>query len=223
MKKSVLMSFSPFWYYLIGEHIKGTEVRKVKPSDPNWNGIIECYMAKDKKSFAMIPDEFKPKYREHFGKVGMYFVCSEIDEFSVRCVPYSRTNALGYESFVDDGVYLIPTHRSTGQLDSGIVFERPDRYADTMLKNEDLKSMCLSPQQLYDYITLAKTGYGLEVKNLTFHEKPKQLGEFYSPCSVPEGKCKLCDGCYDREDYYGNHYAVKKLARPPQSFCYIEV
>lgn len=76
--KSILMSFSPYWYYLIGERIKKIECRKVKPKSKDWNGTIECYMTKDEKSFALIPDEFKEKYRKHFGKVGMRFVCDFI-------------------------------------------------------------------------------------------------------------------------------------------------
>lgn len=76
--KSILMSFSPYWYYLIGEEIKPIECRKVKPQSKDWNGTIECYMTKDEKSFALIPDEFKEKYRKHFGKVGIRFACDFI-------------------------------------------------------------------------------------------------------------------------------------------------
>ena len=76
--KSILMSYSPYWYYLTGERIKKIECRKVKPTSKDWNGTIECYMTKDEKSFNRIPKEFQEKYRKHFGKVGMRFVCNNI-------------------------------------------------------------------------------------------------------------------------------------------------
>lgn len=76
--KSVLMSISPYWYYLIGEHIKTIEVRKTIPRANDWNGTVECYMTNDKNSFARIPKEFQEKYAPHMGKVGMKFVCDDV-------------------------------------------------------------------------------------------------------------------------------------------------
>lgn len=78
--KGVLRSIKPYWYYLIGEGIKTIEVGKGEPKSSDWNREVECYMSKDKKSFNKIPDEFKEKYRQHMGKVGMKFVCDEIIE-----------------------------------------------------------------------------------------------------------------------------------------------
>ena len=78
--KSVLLSLSPYWYYLEAEGIKTLEVRKNEPKSKYWNRDVYCYMTKDMKSFNMIPDEFKDKYRPHMGKVGMEFVCDEIIE-----------------------------------------------------------------------------------------------------------------------------------------------
>lgn len=86
MNKSLLMSFSPYWYYLICEGIKKIEVRKTIPQDPDWNRQIECYMTKDKKSFARIPKEFQKKYRAHMGKVGMRWKCDEA--YNITPVPY---------------------------------------------------------------------------------------------------------------------------------------
>lgn len=78
MSKSVLMSFSPYWYVLIAEGIKTEEVRKSIPKALDWNGQIECYMTKDEKSFKRIPKELQEKYRAHMGKVGMRFTCDQI-------------------------------------------------------------------------------------------------------------------------------------------------
>lgn len=71
MKKALLASLKPYYYYLIGEGIKKVEVRKRIPKDPDWNKEILFYMTKDKKSFSMIPKEYQEKYEKHFGRVGL--------------------------------------------------------------------------------------------------------------------------------------------------------
>lgn len=83
--RKVLMSLKPYYYYLVGEGIKKIEVRKKMPRASDWNKEVLFYMSKDVKSFAKIPKEFQEKYRKHFGKVGMQFVCDRIDD--LRYVP----------------------------------------------------------------------------------------------------------------------------------------
>ena len=80
--RKVLVSLKPYYYYLVGEGIKKIEVRKTMPRASDWNKEVLFYMSKDVKSFAKIPKEFQEKYRKHFGKVGMQFVCDRIDEFT---------------------------------------------------------------------------------------------------------------------------------------------
>lgn len=77
----VLASLKPYYYYLIGEKIKTLEIRK---SDlKNLPQDILFYMSKDEKSFAKIPKEFQEKYRKHFGKVGIEFICDNVERFDV--------------------------------------------------------------------------------------------------------------------------------------------
>jgi predicted transcriptional regulator len=73
--RDVLISLKPYYYYLIGEGIKKVEVRKSYPKAEDWSRNSWFYMSRDEKSFAKIPTEFQEKYRKHFGKVGMRFVC----------------------------------------------------------------------------------------------------------------------------------------------------
>lgn len=54
------------------------EVRKSYPKAEDWSRNSWFYMSRDEKSFAKIPKEFQEKYRKHFGKVGMRFVCDQI-------------------------------------------------------------------------------------------------------------------------------------------------
>lgn len=78
--RDVLISLKPYYYYLIGEGIKRVEVRKTYPKADDWSRNSWFYMSRDEKSFAKIPKEFQEKYRKHFGKVGMRFVCDKIDK-----------------------------------------------------------------------------------------------------------------------------------------------
>lgn len=86
--RDVLVSLKPYFYYLIGEGIKTIEVRKSMPKADDWSRNTWFYMSKDENSFAKIPKEFQDKYRKHFGKVGLKFVCDKIDEFSVPYPAY---------------------------------------------------------------------------------------------------------------------------------------
>lgn len=78
--RKVLASLKPYYYYLVGEGIKTIEVRKDMPKANDWNKEVLFYMSKDVKSFAKIPEEFQEKYRKHFGKVGLKFICDKIEK-----------------------------------------------------------------------------------------------------------------------------------------------
>ena len=78
--RKVLASLKPYYYYLVGEGIKTIEVRKDMPKVNDWNKEVFFYMSKDVKSFAKIPEDLQEKYRKHFGKVGMQFICDNIEK-----------------------------------------------------------------------------------------------------------------------------------------------
>lgn len=77
--RKVLANLKPYYYYLVGEGIKKIEVRKDMPKASDWDNEVLFYMSKDEKSFAKIPKEFQEKYRKHFGKVGMQFICDKVE------------------------------------------------------------------------------------------------------------------------------------------------
>ena len=80
--REVLASLKPYYYYLVGEGIKKVEVRKSIPKSNDWDKKVFFYMSKDEKSFAKIPKEYQEKYRRHFGKVGLQFVCDRVQEIT---------------------------------------------------------------------------------------------------------------------------------------------
>lgn len=199
--KSILMSFSPYWYYLIGEGIKTIECRKVKPQSKDWNGMIECYMTKDEKSFKRIPKKFQKKYCKHLGKVGMRFKCDKIDVF--------------WAYYYDNGSADLTPSRLIGGLGGA---------------NDEIayrRKCCLSHDELFDYIINGKFGYGLHINDLKIYDYPKELYEFRTPCPfkfADKYDCmsgnKCCDYfVVDDEGYFG---CCKEITRPPQSWQYVQ-
>lgn len=201
--KAVLISIQAKWCNLIASGKKTVEVRKSKPKiDVPFKCYIYC-TKKEKDVFFTeeVFDGQKGGYAiPHVGngKIVGEFVCNRIDDFYCCSVPYRERNNLGYGAFIDNGVYQVRGWHE------GVVFERNDRYIDSMLKNSDLKKMCLSVQEIFDYIGIGKHLYGWHISNLVIYDKPKELGEF-------EGLRKTKFG-----------YEPIKMTRSPQSWCYVE-
>lgn len=168
--REILMSLSPYWYYLIGEGIKRIEVRSRIPKDQNWNKKVECYMAKNKKSFNRIPKEFQEKYKTHFGKVGMQFVCDWITKITPNCDIDNIVNSYthGYPAILGE--------------DDSLSFKELKAYLGNKIGYDlhisDLK-IYDEPKELEDFI-----------KPCPFYKNANCLQcEFYSEYS---GECRNC-------------------------------
>jgi predicted transcriptional regulator len=91
--------------------------------------------------------------------------------------------------------------------------------ASYMLFVDDLEKTCLTYDDLWDYGN-GKPLYGLHISDLKIYDKPKELGEFYTPCPTKEkGDCLSCD-CLADNDYGG--VCTNNLTRAPQSWQYVE-
>ena len=149
------------------------------------------------------------------GKVVGEFVCDKVDDFECSVAPLNinKKRATIYDAFIDNGLYKV--NGLKGYFE-GVIFERNNQHtADTILKNEDLKNMCLSAQDLFDYISIiGKNFYGLHISDLKIYDKPKELSEFMIPCREENCK-KMCYKCW-------GHPQFIKITRPPQSWCYVE-
>lgn len=236
--KSVLISTRPKWVekicHKIGEdetskaiYEKRIEVRKSAPQEVPFKAYIYCtkgkpylYRVDDDDNFELTNtlrpkvDEYVKDYNEQNGKVIGEFICDKIDDFYCASVSYQRENNLGYGQFIDNGVYKV-----NGWHD-GIVFERNDRYIDTMLNNNDLKKMCLTAQELFDYIGIGKHLYGWHISDLKIYDKPKELSEFYT-----KKKCNSCkkSGYESTACMYDEDCKMPmSITRAPLSWQYIE-
>lgn len=207
--KSLLISIQPKWIEKIVKGEKTIEVRKTRPKEET---PFKCYIYQTidggAKGDIIISSGLQ------CGKIIGDFICDKVDDFYCASVPYQRENNLGYGQFIDNGVYKV------NGWHEGIVFERNDRYIDTMLNNNDLKEMCLTAQGLFDYIGVGKHLYGWHISDLHIYDKPKELSEFFRTCPTKgKGDCLSCD-CLADNDYGG--VCTNNLTRPPQSWQYVE-
>ena len=166
------------------------------------------------------------------GKIVAECDCEKVEKISCCCVPYRNNNNLGYEYFLDNGVYKVEWKENINLVDEekrynnpenykedGVVFERNDRYIDTMFKNEELKKMCLSPQELLDYIKLGNNGYALHLSNLKIFDKPKELEKFYKDSLLKERVYKAPQNMCHIYDSKGNVYIL--ISIKPEWLCKI--
>lgn len=223
--KNILISIKPQWVEKILNGEKTIEIRKTMPKY-KLPCKVYIYCTKDNKNYLNRKDcrfcyiekrdvlGITDKVREIFdningfyerlnGKVVAEFTLNNVEKIHCCAVPYRKTNNLGYEHFIDNGVYQLKD-------DYGLVFERDDTKLDTMLKNKDLKKIQLKPIDIYNYLNGYGKFYAWHIDNLKIYDKPKELDTFII------GKVALDCG-------YGNYNIYNKvLKKPPQSWCYVE-
>lgn len=222
--KSVLISIQPKWVEKIINGEKSIEVRKAMPKlKPPFTCYIYCTKNNRQDDFITKSEAFgylrapeyvfcnRAKEYDANGRIIGYFTCYKIEEFYCASVPYQKENNLGYGHFIDNGVYKVDGWHE------GVVFERNDRYIDTMLNNNDLKKMCLSSQEIFDYIGIGKYLYAWHISNLFLYDKPKELSEFKHWVNN-----KDYDGWNEQRTKIIKGFVLRPLTRPPQSWCYVE-
>lgn len=130
---------------------------------------------------------------------------------------YTRDNFLNGKvigEFVCDKVYNLVN------AFGGIVF------ADENLNQLDpqlFRDMsCLTDEQTADYLG-DKDGYGWHISDLKIYGKPKELSEFYRPCSY-SGICYSCNRFRPNgtPNDKPNDFCDGEITRPPQSWFYVE-
>lgn len=160
------------------------------------------------------------------GKIVAECDCDKVEEIACCCVPYRNKNNLGYELFIDNGVYKVEWNKNNivgydtlPYKEDGVVFERSDRYIDSMFKNEDLQKMCLSPQELLDYLKLGNKGFAIYLSNLEIYDEPKELPEFYKDSFLKERILKAPQNMCKAYDKNGNKYILISIR--PEWLCKI--
>lgn len=216
--KSVLISIKPKWCELIASGKKTVEVRKTKPKLETPFKVY-IYETQGRTETPFVDEEGHHIFKGR-GQVIGEFVCDKIDDFYCASIPYRKENNLGYGRFINNGVYKVDGWHE------GVVFERSDIYINSMLKNSDLENMCLSAQEIFDYIGIGKHLYGWHISNLVIYDKPRELSEFRLPCDHKNDCCSCERAIYtmDKANICSFHRCSLEdgLTRPPQSWCYVE-
>ena len=81
---------------------------------------------------------------------------------------------------------------------------------------------CLSFNDMKAYLG-NKKGYDWHISDLKIYDKPKELSEFYRPCSY-SGICYSCNRFRPNgtPNDKPNDFCDGEITRPPQGWCYVE-
>lgn len=196
--KSVLISIRPEWVEKIVNGEKTIEVRKSAPKEVPFKAYI--YETKESKR-RYLNDRFNSFFnnKSHYtdmGKVIGEFICDRIDEYKYV---YCDHPEIGYPVGYDCG----------------------DNWYD--IDDEDLQKACLTEEEFKRYGN-GKPLYGWHISDLKIYDNPKELSEFYRPCSY-RGICYSCNRFRPNgTPNYNKTYAFcdRTITRPPQSYMRVE-
>lgn len=90
---------------------------------------------------------------------------------------------------------------------------------------KEFPGTCLTDKKIIDYLGNGVTGYGWHISDLKIYDRPKQLSDFWQHWNGAEDYCTACpyhETPIDMEPCKSCDGDRKYLARPPQSWCYVE-
>ena len=191
--KSILLSIKPKYVALIASGKKTIEVRKSAPKEVPFKAYIYCTKGKDGYEWLYRVDN------NGYGKAQSWHG-KVIGEFICNEVEEFHEWELSPQGKFAD-------------------FERE------RLENF-LTAACLSEEEVVRYrenLPYFKPLYGWHISDLKIYDKPKELSDFYRPCSY-SGICYSCNrfrpnGTPNDEP---NDFCDGEITRPPQSYMFVE-
>ena len=195
--KSVLISTRPKWCEKICH-----EIGKEEAGKPIYEKRIEVRKTAQKevpfKAYIYETKESKRRYLD--------------DRFNSFLDNKSHYTDMGkvIGEFVCDKVYLIKNQGSR--------FSVADE--EQSVTNEIARQSCLDYDDMVSYLG-NKDGYGLHITDLKIYDKPKELSEFRKKGFMTEEEWLF--NLYPNTHCHYEAWAKKfEIARPPQSWCYVE-
>ena len=190
--KSVILSIHPYFCEKIEFGEKLLEIRKNKP---NIELPFKCYI-------------YEPKAINHKKII--------VDLDGELPTTYARGRGKVIGEFICDRIEYL-------DLDSiGVGFWENGEFI--YLKDIGWNA-CLTRNEFIEY-SQGKKLYGWHISELKIYDKPKKLNDFYNICYSGCDKCEFRSWDYS---YAGECKEIvctvsnkKPLARPPQSWCYVE-
>ena len=200
MNKSVLISIRPEWCEKIASGQKTIEVRKTRPKIDT---PFKCYIY-ETKGMCSVPQFVDEEGHMDFrgrGQVIGEFICDDIETIGVPFPAYQNE-----------------------------------------MRQDVIERSCLSYAELHRYAGHHSL-YGWHISDLVIYDKPRELREFFAIDKKAVKECNFRERIYTNPDYTNgvwlpgtylcNRDSVdpifcrggclkKSLARPPQSWCYVE-
>ena len=191
-KKSVILSIHPYFCEKIEVGEKLLEIRKNKP---NIEPPFKCYI-------------YETKAINHKKII--------VDLDGELPTTYARGRGKVIGEFICDRIeYLDMDSAGVGFWENGEFIYLKDIGWNA----------CLTRKEFIEY-SQGKKLYGWHISELKIYDKPKKLNDFYNICYSGCDKCEYKSWDYS---YAGECKEIvctvsnkKPLARPPQSWCYVE-
>jgi len=205
--ESVLTSIRPKWVVKIASGEKTFDVRKTAPKlKPPFKCYIYC--TKD-ENYKIAPFRFIDGwYIKHYDNLSHYAngCTANVGE---------TLNGKVIGEFICDEIKEYPAATIACAY-----FETNGAYVPE--EGRFQQGTCLSYQEMYDYSN-GKTLYGWHISELKIYDKPKEISEFCKPCLF-NYDCMFCKyhSCGNMFDPPSCDYEFEEIARPPQSWCYVE-
>ena len=107
-----------------------------------------------------------------------------------------------------------------------LTLDNGDNYATKDFMFPPFKEACLTQDEIVEY-GKGKFLYGWHISNLKIYDQPKDLKELVTVCNKHYGDdCEGCDVVKGKDYVYigkdCEDKGLKRLTRPPQSWCYVE-
>lgn len=157
----------------------------------------------------------------------VYIYCTKIPDKKSRSdklnIGIWKGNEHVIGEFICDKTYLIKAYTFDGGDAARERWKLIQTFLPTEKENKILFGTCLSTDEMYDYIGEGKFGYAWHISDLKIYDKPKELSEFYRPCSY-SGICYSCDRFRPNgtPNDKPNDFCDGEITRPPQSYMYVK-
>lgn len=200
--KAVLISIQPKWVEKIANEEKTIEVRKTAPKQVPFKCYIYCTKGKPDNSLLIDKDG-------HHVIIGDY------------------RNAFNHD--VNGNV---DWNIGNNKVICEFICDKIEEFSVGSLRSDDIENLaCLSYSEMINYFykpeeldgKTVKHGYAWHISNLKIYDKPKELSEFYRPCSY-SGICYSCNRFRPNgtSNDKPNDFCDSTITRASQSWQYVQ-
>lgn len=153
----------------------------------------------------------------------------EVRKTAPKEVPFKCYIYMTQGKYKDLGLYSEGIYQNRMKVIGEFICDKVEKFDvpypawDKVYLNDIFKNSCLTYTDLHSYIGSGNSGYGWHISDLKIYDKPKELSEFYRPCSY-SGICYSCNRFKPNgtPNDKPNDFCDGEITRPPQSWQYVE-